>query len=198
MEVTVVEVSDENIWNGARVFDKNTKQVKRVFVIPSDKAISQCYAEGLCSNDSIDLQTLLLNKTRFNLIPDEKAEFALNAILPYVKDKTICGKSQIGGGCQYQTKEGRMCVFGKFMKPKIRELFKQGTELAQQGAHQILTTAESQSDVLIAEAVDILTSDEWQKLQYIHDAIAEDASIQKRVTELGLFSYTELEELANK
>ena len=72
MNVTVVEVSDENLWNGAKVRNKRSQRIFEIRVIPADKTISQCVHEGtFVPNKNVDYETVMLNKHMFELI-DEK------------------------------------------------------------------------------------------------------------------------------
>ena len=114
-------------------------------------------------------------------------EFALNAIKPYYKDPSICGFE--GVNCVYLTEDGRKCVFGQYLlHPE---------QYARSGsvASYILSGC-SQAEILKPEAVDMLTSQQWDRLQQIHDAIAKSYSREKLeyiVYTSGLFTMEELE-----
>jgi hypothetical protein len=126
---------------------------------------------------------------------EKRRAFALAAIRPYAKDPSLCGYDPKTGACMNLTKEGKMCVAGKFMLPEIRESHKNGT------INAILWGANGdQSKIFVPEAVDILSQDEWVKLQDIHDSIASKEKngdysgkgIMGHVKALGLFTYEEM------
>ena len=126
----------------------------------------------------------------------DKKEFALNAILPYFKDPSTCGYE--GSSCVYLTKEGKMCVAGSFMIKPIEFAINIDTHIKKEG----------EENVFRSEAVGILSPDEWQNLQRIHDGIAHrffknahdepyyTKEIKQQIIDLGLFTYDELEAAA--
>lgn len=126
-------------------------------------------------------------------------EFALQAIAPYYADPTTCGYNSDTSSCVYLTEDGRKCVFGKYMLPEILEKCKDSKEFST----IILSKYEGQSKVLIPEAVDILTDNQWRILQRIHDAIADDSIneypeiFRDAVVSLNLFTEDELKEFAS-
>lgn len=72
MKITVVNISDENLFDGAKVRHKNSGQIRTVKVLPKDKTLAECAREGLFDvNNDIDFNTLMLNKTRFELVQEE-------------------------------------------------------------------------------------------------------------------------------
>lgn len=123
---------------------------------------------------------------------EQKKEFALSQLAPYFADPKTCGYDAEKKFCQYITSDGRMCVLGKNMlHPK--------TFMDGEGAFSILS-GNLQKDVLKPEAVDILTPREWEKMQHIHDALADNGSlneIKTLIEMLNLFTYEELVERAN-
>jgi len=117
-----------------------------------------------------------------------KKKFALEQIAPYFKDPKICGINEFGR-CVYITPNGKMCIAGKNMidPPALDDV----------AIDSILDT--QGQDIFKPEARNILSSSEWFKLQKIHDAIAKSAStLQTSIDALGLFTYIEMEEAANK
>lgn len=114
----------------------------------------------------------------------DKKTFALAAIAPYYKDPTTCGYED--GRCEYLTSEGKKCVFGKFLlHPEEMPGYK--------SAYSILS-GEKEEDILVPEAVGILTKDEWKELQIFHDRLAQGLPNLFNVEELTLFTKEELEE----
>jgi len=118
-----------------------------------------------------------------------KKAFALAQIAPYFKDPSTCGID--GRTCLYETSDGRMCVLGKNLLPEARKH-------AGGNARIVLDKYESQSECLIPEAVDILTTDEWRMLQSIHDSIARQYKFNSKLDDLRLFTLDELKEYVDK
>lgn len=129
----------------------------------------------------------------------DKKEFALKAILPYYKDNTLCGyennncKYLTSGNCKYLTSGGKKCVFGSFMTEEALLEFGESESFAS------TLIRRHGEDILIPEARGVLSTIEWHRLQAIHDAIAKSQpfTIDRSVTDLGLFTMEELEEAAN-
>lgn len=126
----------------------------------------------------------------------DQKEFALAQIKPYYKDPSTCGFSS-EGKCMNLTPDGRMCVAGKNLLPEVR------AEYPTNAISIILSNVNGdQSLVFIPEAVGILDSVQWTRLQSIHDGIAsynkaEDRKekenyLRKRCEEIALFTYEEL------
>lgn len=114
-------------------------------------------------------------------------EFALQAIAPYYKDPSICGYED--DRCVYLTNNGRKCVLGKYLK--------EPDKFRGRGSAISIFYAKTQEDILIPEAVGILSTDQWQSLQNIHDNVARNENllnIRSRIDNLGLFTLEELEE----
>lgn len=92
----------------------------------------------------------------------EKKQFILDQIAPYLADPSICGFDDEKAKCAYLTSKGKMCVVGKnLLEP---ELFRPN-----EGALGILSIEQEE---LKPEVRGILTNQEWQLLQFIHDDIA--------------------------
>jgi len=117
---------------------------------------------------------------------EKKKAFALAQIAPYYKDPSTCGING-HGSCKYITSNGKMCVLGKNLLPSVRH---KADTLG--GAQILLESFNSQSECLIPEAVDMLTADEWQNLQRIHDYIAKKKDLKHAIELLGLFTLNEL------
>ena len=72
MQITVVNVDDKKIWEGAKVRMKATNKIKEVFVVPEDKTISQCAFEGTFDlRKHIDYDFVMLNKHLFELVNED-------------------------------------------------------------------------------------------------------------------------------
>jgi hypothetical protein len=115
----------------------------------------------------------------------DKKTFALNAIKPYYKDSSLCGVNKFSK-CVYITPHGKKCVLGKYMLHPERF---NGVGDASEVLSESL-----QKEILIPEAVGILSTNEWLRLQLIHDKIAfgqEIQLIESAVDLLGLFTWEE-------
>jgi len=114
-------------------------------------------------------------------------EFALNAIKPYYKDPSICGFE--GVNCVYLTEDGRKCVLGQYLLNPEKHA-KSGSVAS------YILDGWRQADILKPEAVDMLTPQQWDHLQQIHDRIAKSFTRDKLedvVDRSGLFTMEELE-----
>lgn len=112
-----------------------------------------------------------------------KKEFAIRALKEYTLDPAKCGVED--GNCKYVTRDGKKCVAGKYMlHPENYNRKSIGTILKEH----------SQAEIFIPEVVDILTLNEWQRMQLVHDAIAleRDTSIRSNIERLNLFTIEEL------
>lgn len=122
----------------------------------------------------------------------DKKEFALQEIAPYYKDPSICGYNETTEKCMNLTTDGRMCVAGKNLLPRLKTV---GSSLDINGI--LFENGSNQSNVFIPEVVGILTNYEWERLQKIHDAIAvkkPEYILIERINTLGLFTFEELKE----
>jgi hypothetical protein len=124
----------------------------------------------------------------------ERKEFALSQIAPYLKDPSTCGFNKDNGTCEYLTKDNKMCVAGKNMiEPKFG-MYKDIIDV-------LYENEEQQEGIFKPEVVGILTNQEWKYLQSIHDNIAVNPEnvdrLKERVKRLNLFTYEELVERAN-
>ena len=124
----------------------------------------------------------------------EKKEFALSQLAPYLKDPSSCGFNKNYETCEYLTHEGKMCVAGKNMIEPKYGLYK--------GIDDILEeNDDDQVGIFKPEVVGILTNQEWKHMQSIHDNIALSPEnvdrLEIRIKFLNLFTYEELVERAN-
>lgn len=118
---------------------------------------------------------------------EEKKAFALTQIVPYYNDNSLCGIDS-SGDCVYLTFDNKMCIAGKNMlNPE-----KYGDDDI-----RIILNSNTQDKVFKPESVDILTKQEWQSMQSIHDSIARKTDFLKYIKELNLFTFEELEKTAN-
>lgn len=100
-----------------------------------------------------------------------KKEFGLSQIKPYFLNPDLCGYDKESENCQYLTPEGKMCVLGKnLIDPSEFGVINAGDLLTEQG-----------EQVLKEESRGILTPEEWEWLQNLHDKIAK----RGRITELS-------------
>lgn len=119
-----------------------------------------------------------------------KKEFALAQIAPYFKDPRTCGLNETAPSCMYLTPDGRMCVAGKNMLDPSKW---KSNAISIFGILEIYT----QSEIFKPEVVDILTTEEWNKLQQIHDELAFNNNpvlLNEAINELNLFTPNELNE----
>ena len=98
---------------------------------------------------------------------EQKKEFALSQLAPYLADPSTCGFNIENKTCEYITPDGRMCVAGKNMiEPKLGLL--KGIDDILKDLNQV------QEGLFKPEVVGILTASEWKIMQHIHDTIALD------------------------
>lgn len=71
IRTTVVDISDESLFDGAKVRNIKTGSIKTIKVLSQDKPISQAVKDGESDplND-IDFDTFNLNKARFVLVDE--------------------------------------------------------------------------------------------------------------------------------
>jgi hypothetical protein len=124
----------------------------------------------------------------------ERKEFALSQLAPYLKDPNTCGMKKDGETCEYLTPEGKMCVAGKNMIEPKYGVYKGIDELLDENDNE-------QEGLFKPEVVGILTNTEWNNMQRVHDTIAAHTGnierLKGRITQLNLFTYEELVERAN-
>jgi hypothetical protein len=124
---------------------------------------------------------------------EEKKEFALSQLAPYLADPKTCGYEKEYGNCEYLTPDGRMCVAGKNMINPEYNVHKDIKDL-------LSYNDDNQEGLFKPEVVGILTNQEWKFMQMIHDSIAKQPKIryelESKVNKLNLFSIDELEERA--
>lgn len=123
----------------------------------------------------------------------ERKEFALSQLAPYLADPSTCGIKKDSETCEYLTPEGNMCVVGKNMiEPKIG-LYQGIDELLDENDYE-------QEGIFKPEVVGILSNAQWNLMQRIHDTIAIHKNnidrLKDRVKQLNLFTYEELVERA--
>lgn len=94
-----------------------------------------------------------------------KQEFIIAQLKPYFLDPSTCGIGK--EGCMYLTHDGKMCVLGKNLTPEALEKFQNSSEKA---SKLLITHGET---ILKEESRGILSSEEWQAMQSIHDNIAD-------------------------
>jgi hypothetical protein len=116
-------------------------------------------------------------------------DFALEQIAPYYANPSTCGFD--GSRCQYLTDDGKMCVAGKnLLEPDKYKLSNKA----------ITHLIDVDTDIILKpESRGILTTRQWQILQYIHDDIAMGTSepeLNARINMLGFFTLEELKEAA--
>lgn len=125
--------------------------------------------------------------------PEEKKEFALSQIAPYLKDPSTCGINKDNGSCEYLDADGNMCVAGKNMIKAEFGIYKDILDILSENENQ-------QERVFKPEVVGILSNLQWKHLQSIHDTISlqpQDLDrLKAKIGLLNLFSYEELVERA--
>jgi hypothetical protein len=123
----------------------------------------------------------------------DKKEFALSQLAPYLADPNTCGYDKPNEQCEYLMPDGRMCVAGKNMvNPRFEW---------HQGIGDILEdNDDEQEGIFKPEVVGILTNGQWDLMQRIHDTIAIQPDnvdrLKERIQRLNLFTYEELVERA--
>jgi hypothetical protein len=125
---------------------------------------------------------------------EERKEFALSQIAPYLKDPSTCGFNKSEGTCEYLDPNGNMCVAGKNMIKAEFGIYKDILDV-------LAENEEEQEGIFKPEVVGILTNQEWKHLQSVHDNIAVSPDnihrLKERIGLLNLFTYEELVERAN-
>lgn len=91
-----------------------------------------------------------------------KKEFILETLLPYFKDPSTCALE--GVNCSYLTTDGNVCAVGKWMKPGPWQFY--------EGSYEELIEKYEPKDFFKEEAFGMLTDDEWEKVQSVHDSLA--------------------------
>jgi len=124
----------------------------------------------------------------------ERKEFALSQLAPYLANPSTCGYDKNHSNCEYLDNKGNMCVAGKNMVEAKFGLYK--------GIDDILEeNDDDQNGVFKPEVVGIMTNEEWKYMQSIHDSIAVQPEnvdrLKERIKLLNLFTYEELVERAN-
>jgi hypothetical protein len=124
---------------------------------------------------------------------EQKKEFALSQLAPYLADPNTCGYDKESSNCEYLDTNGNMCVAGKNMiEPKL-ELYKGIDDILEENDY-------NQVGIFKPEVVGILTNTEWNNMQRVHDTIAAHNGnidrLKDRIKQLNLFTYEELVERA--
>lgn len=96
---------------------------------------------------------------------EEKKEFILKSLIHYFKDPTQCGFS-IEMYCAYRSENGKKCAVGQYIAD---EHYKPKMEGYNIGSDIMFIDIE---ELLIPEAKNKLTREEWTMLQSVHDALA--------------------------
>jgi len=72
MLITEVEISQEELFDGAVVKNKSNGKIKTIKVIPLNKTVYECVLEGTFDpNENVDLTTVMYNKHLFELVEEE-------------------------------------------------------------------------------------------------------------------------------
>ena len=91
MLLTVVEISDKQLWDGAKVRNKISGKIRTVKIYPEEFTISQAVSKGLFNpNENIDYQTLMLNKSRFELVEEiSEEDLNIEGVFDYEKENDL-------------------------------------------------------------------------------------------------------------
>lgn len=69
MKTTVVELENSQLFENVKVRNKKNGQIRIIKVLPNGSTISECVKNGIFDiSKNINLETVLLNKNRFELI----------------------------------------------------------------------------------------------------------------------------------
>ncbi len=72
MKITVVNISNKDLFDGAKVINIKSKKVREIKVLPPNTTISEAVNSGLFDVDKhIDYDTVMLNKALFNLVNED-------------------------------------------------------------------------------------------------------------------------------
>lgn len=94
-----------------------------------------------------------------------KQDFIISNLKPYFLDPSTCGVGE-DCTCMYLTHDGKMCVLGKNLTPEALERFKN----SESRAERLLEI--NGEEILKEESRGILSYDEWEQMQKIHDNIS--------------------------
>lgn len=71
MQLTVVEIDNKKLFDGAKVRKKGSEQIRTIKVIPEDKSLYECCCDGSFDpNNNVDYDTVMNNKHLFELIDE--------------------------------------------------------------------------------------------------------------------------------
>lgn len=71
--ITVIDIDNKKLWQGAKVRRKQGGVIRTVFVVPENKTLFECAQEGTFNpNEHIDYNTVMLNKQLFELVNEEE------------------------------------------------------------------------------------------------------------------------------
>jgi len=71
MRITVVEIKNDALFDGAVVRNKKTGIVRTIKVLPKDMVVSKAWELGLITKENIEFSTFYLNRHLFELVVEE-------------------------------------------------------------------------------------------------------------------------------
>jgi hypothetical protein len=117
-----------------------------------------------------------------------KQEFIIKSLKPYFEDTTRCGWNPVLHQCEYKTKDGKKCAVGQYLN--TNKFDKNGGTF-----HTLASNYIDFNDMFIDDAKNMLSKNEWVRLQRIHDYLAEDVLDISDITGFEMITGTDLTEL---
>lgn len=75
IQMTVVEISDKDLFDGVMVRNTRTGNIRTIRICPTEMMLMEAISAGIINpNTDIDYDTVMLNKTLFELVSNEELE----------------------------------------------------------------------------------------------------------------------------
>jgi hypothetical protein len=76
MRITVIEIPDKDLFEGAKVRNKKTGEIRTIKSIPDGMTLYEAVTKGIFDiKNEIDYKTVFLNINRFELVKEDDDEF---------------------------------------------------------------------------------------------------------------------------
>ena len=104
---------------------------------------------------------------QITITKEEKKEFILKSLLHYFNNPAECGYDDLKYTCQYKTIDNKKCAFGQYIAD---DKYSRSFEL--KSVDKLEINLEDLNNLLINEAKNKLTINEWKRVQIVHDSVA--------------------------